>query len=180
MPGYDLEVLDAMLIDGRSGAGKTDLAARIANRLREIGREPQLLRVEDLYPGWDGLAAGSRALAEALDSGAYRRYDWAAEAFADRVTVTTDRPLLVEGCGAVTARNLAAARRWAERAAGPGRGAIVRSVWIECPVEVRRSRALSRDGETYAPHWERWAAQENRLFGEHHPWLLADEVLHCA
>ncbi|WP_053382462.1 nucleoside/nucleotide kinase family protein [Leucobacter celer] len=180
MPGYDLEVLDAMLIDGRSGAGKTDLAARIANRLRELGREPQLLHVEHLYPGWDGLAEGSRTVADALDGGGYRRYDWWAEAFAERVPVTPDRPLLIEGCGSITAENLAAARRWALRATDPGRPASVWSVWIECPAEVRRSRALSRDGETYAPHWDRWAAQEELLYEEHRPWLLADELLHCS
>lgn len=178
MPTYDLEFLDALLIDGRSGAGKTDLAARIANRLHAIGREPQLLHLEHLYPGWDGLAAGSLALAAALDEGGYRRYDWLAEAFAERVPVTSHRPLIIEGCGALTAENLTAMQRWVERAAGHDRPASVWSLWIECPVEVRRSRALARDGETYAPHWGRWAAQEEAHYSAHRPWALADEVLH--
>ncbi|RGE24307.1 hypothetical protein [Leucobacter sp. wl10] len=174
---YDLERLDALLIDGRSGAGKTELAERISHRLRAIGREPQLLRVEHLYPGWDGLAEGSRALAAALDEGGYRRYDWRAGAFAEHVPVTRHRPLIIEGCGSLTAENLSAARRWAERAGGSGRSASVRGIWIECEAETRRSRALARDGEAYAPHWDRWAAQEEKLYGEHRPWRLADEVL---
>ena len=33
-------------------------------------------------------------------------------------------------------------------------------VWLEAPEGLRRERALSRDGQTFAPHWERWAAQE--------------------
>jgi len=28
------------------------------------------------------------------------------------------------------------------------------------PEKDRRARALARDGDLYAPHWERWAAQE--------------------
>ncbi|MFT4232382.1 MAG: hypothetical protein QM606_06365 [Leucobacter sp.] len=250
MRDSELLHLDALLIDGRSGAGKTDLAARVLDRLRAMGCSPQLLSVEHLYPGWDGLAEGSRALAAALDTGEYPRYDWVAGAFAERVELPLLGPLIIEGCGALTAENLAAARRWSARlrdplapdasaspasscpapdptpcptpsatsasrnhlsvsgadpealplklttrsaataatvataavGAGAGEGEAggrVRSVWIECDAAVRRARALARDGETYAPHWERWAAQEEAFFAEHRPWLLADEVLHC-
>lgn len=179
---------DVLLIDGRSGSGKTSLAARVVRDLREAGVEPQLLRVEDLYPGWDGLAAGSRALAEVLDRGVYHRYDWYAEAFAEEHRIDPQPPLVVEGCGAITRANLAAARRWAERAQGTGEaqgtradrgtgGTRVRSLWLDCPAELRRSRALARDGEVYAPHWDRWAAQEDALYAEHEPWRLADRVL---
>lgn len=184
---------DALLIDGRSGSGKTSLAARIVRDLREAGADPQLLRVEDLYPGWDGLAEGSRALADVLDRGDYRRYDWHTETFAEQHRLDPRIPLVVEGCGAVTGANLAAAARWAERVAelrdagrahGVDEGALgaegarrVRSVWLECPAAMRRSRALARDGEMYAPHWERWAAQEQEHYAEHQPWRLASEVL---
>lgn len=27
------------------------------------------------------------------------------------------------------------------------------------PDEVRRERAMARDGDTFRPHWERWAEQ---------------------
>lgn len=178
---------DVLLIDGRSGSGKTSLAARIVRELRGAGAagadphdphhstaEPQLLRVEDLYPGWDGLAEGSAALAAVLDEGRYHRYDWYAGTFAEEHRIALRPPLVIEGCGAITARNLAAARRWAVRAAGEG--AVVRSLWLDCPDEVRRSRALARDGDSYAPHWDRWATQEDTLYAEHEPWRLADDV----
>ena len=42
---------------------------------------------------------------------------------------------------------------------------------------VRRARALSRDGETYAPHWERWAAQEDAVYRSSRPRDRADLVL---
>ena len=56
--GEDVAVV---LIDGRSGSGKTSLAADVAESLGAA-----VLHLEDLYPGWDGLGAGSRAVASAL------------------------------------------------------------------------------------------------------------------
>jgi cytidylate kinase len=37
-------------------------------------------------------------------------------------------------------------------------------VWLEAPATVRKERALARDGDTYAPHWDRWAAQEDAVY----------------
>ena len=70
--------------------------------------------------------------------------------------------LVLEGCGALVppAAPFAAVR-----------------VWVEAPTEVRKERALSRDGETYAPHWERWAAQEDAVYAGARPWESADLVL---
>lgn len=178
-----LHELDAVVIDGRSGSGKTSLADRLASRLRGVGRRPQLLRVEDLYPGWDGLKTGSRAVSEALTSGSYRRYDWNRGVFTERVSLEDGTPLIIEGCGAVTAPNLAAVRDWVQEngtQAGEradSRANAIWSVWLDLPKQERRIRALSRDGETYAPHWERWAAQEDEHYADHEPWELVDEVL---
>lgn len=175
---------DVVLIDGRSGSGKTTFALRLMQRLRAAGRQAQLLSLDNLYPGWDGLAAGSRAVAEALAAGGYRRYDWELGAFAEWVPLDAESALVIEGCGAVTRDNLDAAAAWAERAgvraerAGGGivraGGGIVRSVWIDAPAELRRRRALARDGEMFAPHWDRWAAQEDALFAVTQPETLAD------
>ena len=41
-----------VLIDGRSGSGKTTLA----KHLRRLWDGSQILRLDDVYPGWDGLA----------------------------------------------------------------------------------------------------------------------------
>ena len=166
VPGFEV-----LLIDGRSGAGKTQLADRLLAELRAAGQRPEVLRVEHLYPGWDGLAAGSSALAAALDTGEYRPYDWVAERFGAAQRIGPGRPLVIEGCGAVTRENLAAAARFA------GPGGRVRSRWVECPAAARRERALARDGEMYAPHWERWAAQEEAHYARHRPWELVDEVV---
>ena len=57
--------------------------------------------------------------------------------------------LIVEGAGC-------GARLIAERA--------VLLVWVEAPRDVRFRRGMVRDGETYRPHWERWARQEKAHF----------------
>ncbi|WP_017793437.1 nucleoside/nucleotide kinase family protein [Leucobacter salsicius] len=162
---------DVLIIDGRSGSGKTSLArqATVAARLAEL--DPQVLHVEDLYPGWDGLAAGSRALASVLERREYRRYDWIAGEFGERVTIGPELPLIIEGCGALTAEALGAAQRFA------GPAARVLTLWLECPVPERQARALARDGETYAPHWQRWADQEDALYARTRPWLIAERII---
>lgn len=164
---------EVVLIDGRSGAGKTELTNRLATELTASGCTPEVLRVEDLYPGWDGLAAGSLALAGVLDQGEYRRFDWETERFAEARTIASGRPLLIEGCGALTRQNLLAAKCRIEKAGARGRGSSVLSVWMDRPSHERKALALARDGETYAPHWERWAAQEDAHYAVHRPWKIA-------
>lgn len=154
------------LIDGRSGSGKTTLAEQLA-----AADGAQVLHLEDLYPGWGGLAAGSRAVATALERGRYVPYDWVAEEFRETgVVLDPGVPLIIEGCGAITRANLEASERWA------GTSAPIRSLWLELDEPLRRSRALARDGEVFSPHWDRWAAQEIAHFSRHEPWLLATEV----
>ncbi|MEJ6488508.1 hypothetical protein PQI23_02085 [Leucobacter sp. USCH14] len=175
MRSADIELLancDVLLIDGRSGSGKTHLADRVAAACAAARRPAQVLHVEALYPGWDGLAEGSEALAAALQRGGYRVYDWIAESFGAHERIEGRAPLLIEGCGAITAANLTAARDWARRVTGDA--SRVRSVWLQVDAEVRKRRALARDGEVYAPHWDRWAAQEDELYARHRPWELAD------
>ncbi|WP_231580906.1 MULTISPECIES: hypothetical protein [unclassified Leucobacter] len=178
-----------VLVDGRSGSGKTTIAGALVPLLGDaLGAPAELLRVEDLYPGWDGLAAGAASVPAALRTGRYRRYDWIAGDFAEECGIERGRPLVIEGCGALSAENLAAARAWA---AGSGAGAgagvdagaraaagAVLPVWIELPADERRRRALARDGETFRPYWDRWASQEDALAARTHPTALAREILH--
>ena len=57
---------------------------------------------------------------------------------------------LVEGCGAGAWPGFA-------YVVGPDLGRCARPT-------VRYERAIARDGETYRPNWERWAASERALF----------------
>lgn len=61
-----------LAIDGRSGAGKTSLAQQVANILHAEALPVAVFHLEDLYQGWDSLAATARtwqALAQGQDEG---------------------------------------------------------------------------------------------------------------
>ena len=130
-------------IDGYSGSGKSTLAAALAPLLPGW----QVLHLDDWYPGWDGLAEGAhiaRRIAADLREGrasSYEAWDWENGTMGATTRVPL-APTIIEGCGAIEAE-------------------ADLSVWIADPGEdERRSRALARDGQTYAPHWRRWAEQD--------------------
>lgn len=148
-----------VLIDGRSGAGKTTLARELAPLLGA-----QLVSLDDLYPGWQGLAAGSAAVHETVlrdrDPG-WRRWDWASGEHAEWHPVDPARAIVIEGCGALSRANRALATF---------------GVWVELPASERRRRALEREPD-FAPHWREWAAQERAQIAAERPRRLADVVL---
>jgi hypothetical protein len=37
-------------------------------------------------------------------------------------------------------------------------------IWLHLESNIRRYRALTRDGDLYRPYWQLWAEQEERLF----------------
>ncbi|WP_431221049.1 ATP-binding protein [Leifsonia xyli] len=157
-----------VLIDGPSGAGKSSLADALVAAWPAAGT-PRLARMDDLYPGWDGLDAGSAAVGRDLleplrasGSGTWQRWDWGADRPAGRVTVAGDEPLIVEGCGSLSRRNAAAADL---------------AVWLEADDALRKRRALARDGDTFAAEWDRWQAQFDRFVEREHPLALASLVL---
>lgn len=148
-----------VLVDGGSGAGKTSLAALVA----EAWEHPRPLRtvsLDELYPGWSGLAAASEQLPRLLGpQPGYRRWDWARCAPAGWVPVDPEQALLVEGCGALTRESspLATLR-----------------VWVELDAEARKARALARDQGGFDPYWQVWADQEHDHWRRNQPWQLAD------
>lgn len=147
-------------IDGRSGAGKTTLAIELAARLREH-RTVSLFHLEDIYPGWNGLATGidryAATVLAPLRRGAtahWTSWDWERHYDGEARTTRPADVVLVEGVGAAAAE------------AAPYLDAVI---WTDAPDGARKDRALERDGDTYAPYWEQWAEQEEA-------WLAGDEV----
>ena len=153
-----------VIIDGRSGSGKTTLASLLAPRI-----DAYVLALDAVYPGWDGLRAGVESVLDGvLDAradgrvGRWRAWDWNVGAWADEHVVPSDRALIIEGAGALTPETAALSDV---------------QVWVESPEPSRRERALARDGDTYRPHWERWAAQETAHIAAHAPQRLADVIV---
>jgi hypothetical protein len=156
-----------LALDGRSGAGKTLLAARLA----VLAPNAVVVHLDAVYPGWDGLADTPgllvRQLLEPLAAGrpaGYRRWDWAAGRDGDRQPLPEPLPplLLLDGIGS-------GSLLCAPYLAG--------LVWLEADTQLRRTRALDRDGDGYAPHWQRWADQEQRYLQRERPRERADLVL---
>ncbi|MDT7705906.1 MAG: hypothetical protein QOG20_1513 [Pseudonocardiales bacterium] len=152
-------------VDGPSGSGKTELAGLLATALQD----PPLVHMDDLYPGWDGLADAVPLLHDRIVAplvagrpARYRRYDWDRGAYAEEHDLGTPPLLLVEGVGS-GARVIAAH--------------AVLLVWIEASPEERFRRGVERDGEAYRPHWERWALQERALFAAEGTAARADVLL---
>ena len=150
-----------LAIDGPGGSGKSTLAARLASVLNA-----PVVHMDDIYPGWDGLAAAAPLLRDwVLEPLArrrpvrFQRYDWSLGTYREWVDVPAADVLIVEGCGSgsrIVARYISLL------------------LWVEAPREVRFARGIERDGEAYRPSWERWARQEDALFAAEHTRERAD------
>jgi hypothetical protein len=156
-------------LDGRSGSGKTTLARRLTRELRDGGVGVTVLHLDHVYPGWDGLAAAASLVGDHLlprlragTPATYRSWSWVRDAPGPEVTVRPADVVLVEGVGSASRT----ARAWLDLL-----------VWLEAPTDVRHARAMARDGDGYAPHWQRWAAQEDAYLADEDPAAHADLVV---
>ena len=140
-------------IDGRSGSGKTQLADMLNFSFTAEHFAVRVLHLDSIYPGWDGLEDGTKTwqkISQNMHKGkpaSYREWDWHADAPGTEHTInpTQETVIICEGVGAIA-------------------GTCDVRIVVKAPNELRYRRAIDRDGETYRPHWERWAAQEEALF----------------
>jgi uridine kinase len=151
-------------VDGPSGSGKSTLAKAVAEALGAT-----LLRMDDFYPGWDGLAEAIRILADDVltplcrgEDASVDSWDWVADRPGPPLRIPHTGLLVVDGVGSTV--GLA------------GRLAAVR-VWVEADAGLRRARAIARDGDAYEPFWDRWAAQEVEVFAADDPRARADVLI---
>lgn len=157
-----------IIIDGPSGSGKSALADALVSAWPGESA-PRLIRLDDIYQGWHGLASAgehvTRNILEPLASGLparWQRYDWAAGALAEWRPVDPAHPLVIEGCGVLSRRNAALADL---------------SIWLDADLATRKARALARDGDLYAPHWDEWQLQWEVFDAAEDPAGVADILL---
>lgn len=151
-------------IDGPAGSGKSTLAAAV----QAAAASATLVHLDDLYEGWDGLPRVGHQLASLLSpmieghAGRYRRWDWEESRWAETVTVAPGPLLVLEGVGA---------------GSGAATELATVLVWVETAHDLRMRRGLARDGDAFAPHWERWARGEATHFAAHRTRVRADLVV---
>lgn len=150
-------------IDGPSGSGKSTLADALVRAWP--GCAPELVRLDDVYPGWGGLERAGIEVSHELISrrrrgaaGQWRRWDWAAEQVGTIERSRPGRPLIIEGCGAFAAVGSADAVR----------------VWVEASAQTRKRRALARDAGAFDPYWNMWEQQWRRYLARTRPARSAD------
>lgn len=147
-------------IDGPAASGKTTLALAVHDHALTRWTGPvQLLHMDDLYAGWDGLRAGGETLTERILTpisrglaGSYERYDWHADAYAETHRVAAGGLLVVEGVGSVRVEH-----------------AHLLSVVVEvreADAATRLRRWRERDGPAGAAHAPAWMAAEAALHDE--------------
>ncbi|MCW2799848.1 MAG: 4-amino-4-deoxy-L-arabinose transferase [Aeromicrobium sp.] len=150
-------------VDGPSGSGKTGLS----NGLAAV-TGAAILHLEDIYPGWTGLAATPPLVRGVLDQiavgepGLVHRWDWEAGQDGPLLRVLPAPLLILDGVGS---------------GAAIIRPYLSHVLWVDAPLEVRKRRALARDGDVYAEFWDTWAAQEAEHFAVEQTRIHADLLI---
>lgn len=156
-------------IDGRSGSGKTRLAAQLTAHLTNTlpGRTVMTLHVDDFVAGWHGLDSVVAVIKDLLESlaatgsGVARGWDWQGDRPGELCTVELCDVIIVEGC----ASGAAALKSYVDLL-----------IWVEVSTATRYCRAIARDGAGYEPWWDIWAAQEDLLYARDQVTERADLV----
>ena len=149
-----------LAVDGPSGSGKTGFAGGLA-----VVTGADVLHLEDIYPGWSGLAATPPLVRRVLDGiavgeiGDVHRWDWDAAQDGPLLRVRPSPLLILDGVGS---------------GAAILRPYLSFLIWVDAPDDVRKRRALDRDGDVYAPFWDTWAAQEAEHFSAEQTRIHAD------
>ncbi|PIE28059.1 MAG: hypothetical protein CSA58_00985 [Micrococcales bacterium] len=154
-------------IDGRSGAGKTGLAALLAAAL-SADQRCSVLAMEDLYPGWHGLRDGITTAAMTLmryradGTATYPVWDWHRGRWGAARDLAAADVLIVEGVGALAARI---------------RPFLDTGIYCDADDATRWERVHGRDGPSVQDWWQTWAGAEDAYLRRDDPRTHADLVL---
>ncbi len=164
------EVLDrlgrprVLALDGRSGSGKSTIAARIVAAVpgSAVVHTDDVAWYHDFFD-WSELMAGG--VLRPLRSGAAVRFrppEWDARGREGAIVVDAGCPLvIVEGVG-IGRRDLA--------------GFFDALLWVQTDRALATERGLLRDGGDIA-FWNEWEARERPFLAAERPWERADLVL---
>lgn len=173
----ELKPTPIVAIDGRAASGKTTLAKLVSEAYFTSNRSIlRIVHMDDLYPGWEGLRAGSTYLYSEillpLESGKpanWQSWNWEtggrgnpSEPGNGWRQFTPGVPLVVEGCGSISRLT---------------RDLIDFGIWLEAPLETRKSRWTDREGALTAEYWGVWQSQEDEFYQVEQSASMADIIL---
>ena len=155
--------LPIVLIDGRAASGKSQFAKELSDLYFKLDKQAaRVIHMDDLYPGWNGLAEGSVYLLTNIliplsknRAASWQLWNWrknhrgAEEPGNGRREFSGGTALIIEGCGSIS-------RLSAELADY--------TIWIDAHDTVRKERFSARDGGKFDEYFGIWSAQEDEFY----------------
>jgi uridine kinase len=155
--------LPIVLIDGRAASGKSQFAKDLAEAFFQVDRQAaRTIHMDDLYPGWNGLAEGSVYLLTNIllplansRSANWQVWNWrknhrgAEEPGNGRREFSGGTLLIVEGCGSISRLSYEHSDF---------------QVWIDADDKDRKERFSLRDHGQFDEYFGIWSAQEDEFY----------------
>ena len=168
--------LPLVLIDGRAAAGKSLFANQLAELYFQSEKQAaRVISMDDLYPGWEGLASGSiyllTQILTPLSQGRtanWQVWNWAENKRGANDAVNGHREfsggtaLIVEGCGSIS--------RLTSEIADI-------TIWVEADFQIRKSRFNQRDSGKFDSYFSIWSAQEDEFYEKEKSLELAQLII---
>ncbi len=165
-----------MLIDVRAASGKSQFATDLAEPFFELVRQAaRTIHMDDLYPGWNGLAEGSVYLLTNIllplansRSANWQVWNWrknhrgAEEPGNGRREFSGGTLLIVEGCGSISRLSFEHSDF---------------QVWIDADDRERKERFSLRDQGKFDEFFGIWSAQEDEYYEKEKSKQLAQLIV---
>ncbi|MCF8529002.1 MAG: ATP-binding protein [Aquiluna sp.] len=166
-----------LAIDGPAASGKSTFAKTLQEILfTDLEQLPRVIHMDDLYPGWEGLRAGSSYLQKQVleplrigKAATWQIWNWKESARGSKTEPGNgwrefegQTPLIVEGCGAISAATAML---------------VDLRVWIEADAKVRHQRWQERDGGQFESQWQLWEDQEQEFYASEKSKSFADFLI---
>ena len=168
--------LPIVLIDGRAASGKSQFAKDLAEAYFQVDRQAaRTIHMDDLYPGWNGLAEGSVYLLTNIllplansRSANWQVWNWrknhrgAEEPGNGRREFSGGTLLIVEGCGSISRLSYEHSDF---------------QVWIDADDKERKERFSLRDQGKFDEFFGIWSAQEDEHYEKEKSKQLAQLIV---